>query len=402
MIPRPQYIEWLERWQDKPLIKAITGLRRCGKSSMLKLFQEHLLTNGVNDTNIIAINFESLDEEYPTEAKPLYDYVVRLLKDGMNYVFLDEVQHVKDFERAVDALALREDVDLYITGSNAYMLSSELTTLLTGRYVELRMLPLSFSEFRSAWEPQADVDSLFQRYINYGGMPYIVGLDDEESISDYLGGVFNTIVVKDIAQRYPRMNMRSFNRTAMFLADNIGNISSLTKISHGLAGNNEKVSVNAVGEYTDALLENYLIFKAERYDIKGREYLETLEKYYVGDLGLRFWLLGKTRQDIGRCLENIVYLELLRRFRRVSIGKIGDKEVDFVAVNQSGPHYFQVSQTVMDPATLNRELSALQSIRNDYPKTLLTLDRIGATDYDGVSQINIIDWLLDESSGQMA
>lgn len=395
MIPRPRYIKWLERWKGEPVIKVVTGLRRCGKSSILKLFQGHLREGGVDDANILSINFESLDEEYPLKAKPLYDYVVRSLGEGANYVFLDEVQHVEDFERAVDALALRDDVDLYITGSNACMLSGELASLLTGRYVELRMLPLSFAEFRSAWDARANSDDLFQRYMNYGGMPYTVRLDDEESISDYLGGVFSTIVVKDIAQRHPRMNMRSFSKTARFLADNVGNISSQTKISRGLAGDGEKVSVGAVGEYVDALLENYLVFKAERYDIKGREYLETLEKYYLGDLGFRFWLLGKTRQDVGRCLENIVYLELLRRFRRVSVGKVGEKEIDFVAVDQAGPHYFQVSQTVLDPATLDRELAALRAIGDDYPKTLLTLDRIGASDHNGIAQINVVDWLLE-------
>ena len=350
MIPRPHYIGWLNRWKDEPVRKFVTWLRRCGKSSVLKLFQEHLLEGGESDSSNISINFESLDEEYPTEAKALYNYVVRLLKGRVNYVFLDEVQHVKDFERAVDALALG-----------------------------------------------ADDDSLFQRYMSYGGMPFTVRLDDEESISDYLGGVFSTIIVKDVAQRHPRMNMRSFNRTAMFLADNIGNISSQTKISRGLTAADEKVSVNAVGEYVDALLENYLAFKVERYNIKGREYLETLEKYYLGDLGFRFWLLGKARQDIGRCLENVVYLELLRRFRRVSVGKVGDKEIDFVAVDSGGPHYYQVSQTVMDPATLDRELSPLRSVRDDYPKTLLTLDRIGAQDHDGIGQVNIIDWLLGAS-----
>lgn len=395
MIERPRYIKWLERWKDQPVIKVVTGLRRCGKSSILKLFQEHLLESGVDESNILSINFESLDEEYPMEAKPLYDFVVHSLGKGRNYVFLDEVQHVNGFERSVDALALCEDVDLYITGSNAYMLSGELATMLTGRYVELRMLPLSFSEFRSAWEASINTDDLFQRYMNYGGMPYTVRLDDEESISDYLGGVFNTIIVKDVAQRHPRMNMRSFNRTAMFLADNIGNISSQTKISQGLRVTDEKVSVSAVGDYMDALLENFLAFKADRYNIKGREYLETLEKYYLGDLGFRFWLLGKARQDIGRCLENIVYLELLRRFRRVSVGKVGDKEVNFVAIDEMGPHYFQVSQTVMDPTTLERELSALQSVRDDYPKMLLTLDRIGASDHNGIVQMNAIDWLLE-------
>lgn len=395
MIERPRYMEWLERWKDEPVIKVITGLRRCGKSSILELFRQHLSAQGVSNDNIVSINFESLDEEYPLKAKPLYDYIVQSLGHGLNYVFLDEVQHVENFERAVDALALRDDVDLYITGSNAHMLSGELATLLTGRYVELRMLPLSFAEFRSAWDEGVSTEVLFMRYLNYGGMPYIVRLNDDESIADYLGGVFSTIIVKDIATRHPRMNMRSFNKTAAFLANNIGNISSQAKISRGLTNDGEKVSATAVAEYVNALLKNYLLFRAERYNIKGREYLETLEKYYLGDLGFRFWLLGKTKQDVGRCLENVVYLELLRRYRSVAIGKIGEREVDFVASDQAGPHYYQVSQTVMESATLERELSALQSIHDDYPKTLLTLDRIGSSDHNGIKQKNVIDWLLE-------
>jgi predicted AAA+ superfamily ATPase len=306
------------------------------------------------------------------------------------------VQHVADFERAVDGLALRDDVDLYITGSNAFFLSSELATLLTGRYVELRVLPFSYSEFLSARPSESNPDTEFNRYLTYGGMPFSARLDDERSILDYLGGVFSTIVLEDVAQRYPRMDMRSFRDTAAYLADNIGNITSRKRIASGLALAGTKATATTVGGYLDILMENYLFFKAERYDLRGREYLATLEKYYLGDLGFRFWLLGKTQGDIGHRIENAVYLELLRRYRTVSVGKLGAAEVDFVATGDSGPEYFQVAQTVLPEETREREFKPLRSLADNYPKTVLTLDRIGVGDYDGIRQNNIVDWLLEE------
>lgn len=395
MIARPRYTEWLSRWKDKDLIKVVTGLRRCGKSSVLALFRSQLLEAGVNETNIISINFESLDQDYPREAKPLYDYIVSQLGPGKNYVFLDEVQHVANFERAVDGLFVREDVDVYITGSNAYFLSGDLATLLTGRYVELRMLPLSFAEYRCAFPSNISDDDLFNRYLNYGGLPFTVQLTDDQSIADYLGGVFNTVILEDVARRHPRMNMRSFIDTASFLADNVGNITSRKKISSGLTAAGAKTSPTTVGEYLDALLENYLIFRANRYDLKGKEYLGTLEKYYLGDLGFRFWLLGKNQNDVGHRLENVVCLELLRRYRRVDIGKVSTKEVDFVATDGQSTHYFQVSMSVLDEDTLARELAPLRALSDNYPKTLLTLDRIGVGDIDGIQNKNLVDWLLE-------
>lgn len=395
MIERPSYLDWLERWRDKDVIKVVTGLRRCGKSTILKLYRERLAQQGIPADRIIAINFESLDENYPTQAKPLYDYVVsRLSPRGRTYVFLDEVQHVDEFEKAVDGLYIRDDVDLYITGSNANLLSSELATLLTGRHVELRMLPLSFGEYRNARPESESPEESFNRYLTYGGLPYAATLDDDQDTADYLGGVFNTILVKDIAQRHPKINTAAFNEFTAFMADNVGNVTSPNGIAGTMRQRHRGISPKTVDDYIGALMENYLLFRADRYDIKGKEYLKTLEKYYLGDLGFRFWFLGKSVGDLGHRIENVVYLELLRRYRTVHIGKVGATEVDFVASSDQGNHYFQVSLTVLDPRTLERELRPLQAIDDNYPKTLLTMDRIGTGDHDGIQHINILDWLL--------
>lgn len=396
LVNRPVYLDWLNRWKDRDVIKVATGLRRCGKSSVLELFRRQLREGGVADSNILGINFESWDEEYPLDARELYRYIVQRLGSGTNYVFLDEVQHVKEFERAVDALYVREDVDLYITGSNAFFLSGELATLLTGRYVELSMLPFSFAEYRSARGGEENLEDAFNRYLTYGGMPFAARLDDPQSIADYLGGVFNTVLVEDVARRHPRMDMRAFRDLSAFIADNAGNITSRKRLAAGLAQAGTKVSPATIGAYLGALMENYLAFKAGRYDLKGREYLETLEKYYLGDLGFRFWLLGKEQGDLGRRLENAVYLELLRRYRTVCVGKVGTAEVDFIAMGQDGPEYYQVAQTVLDEATRNREFAPLEAIADNYPKTVLTLDRVGVGDYRGIHHINVIDWLLGE------
>ena len=395
MIDRPRYLEWLNRWKDRPVIKVVTGLRRCGKSSVLMLFQERLLKQGVAAENILSINFESLDDDWPREAVALYRAIVGQLAPGKNYVFLDEVQHVQDFERAVDALSIREDVDLYITGSNAFFLSGELATLLTGRYVELRMLPFSFVELRAATPIEVSDDELLDRYLVYGGLPVVARLSSDQDISDYLGGVFNTIVMEDARRRHPRMGMRAFMNTASFIADNIGNITSQKRVSSGLAAGGMSASPVTVGEHLDALQENYLVFKAERYDVRGRAYLSTLEKYYLGDLGFRFWLLGKRQGDTGHRLENAVYLELLRRYRRVDVGALSAGEVDFVAQDDAGVQYFQVSLSVLDENTFSREMAPLKSIPDNRPKTLLTLDRVGLGDYDGIAHMNVIDWLLE-------
>ncbi len=397
LVDRPVYLSWLNRWKNRDVIKVATGLRRCGKSSVLELFRRQLRAEGVADGNILSINFESWDEEYPLDARELYRYIVQRLGAGTNYVFLDEVQHVREFERAVDALYVREGVDLYITGSNAFFLSGELATLLTGRYVELNMLPFSFAEYQSARGGEERPEDAFNRYLTYGGMPFAARLDDPQSIADYLGGVFNTVLVEDVAGRHPRMDMRAFRDLSAFIADNVGNITSRKRVAAGLTQAGTKVSPATVGTYLDILMENYLAFKAGRYDLKGREYLETLEKYYLGDLGFRFWLLGKEQGDLGRRLENAAYLELLRRYRTVCVGKMGTAEVDFIAMGDDGPEYFQVALTVLDEATRVREFAPLEAIADNYPKTVLTLDRVGVGDYRGIRHLNVIDWMLGKA-----
>ncbi len=396
LIPRPHAMEWLQRWRNEEPIKVITGMRRCGKSSVLRLFQEYLKEQGTPSSNIVAINFESMDTVHPTEPQALYNYLVERFQPGMNYVFLDEIQRIPSFERTVNALALRDDTDLYVTGSNAFILSSELATLITGRYVELQMHPFSFAEYKIAHPSQKDTEALFNRYLMYGGLPYTAHLDNDQSIADYLGGVFNTIVMSDVASRHPRMDMLAFQRTMDFLTDNIGNISSLKRISNALKNAGKAVSVGAINEYVSALIENYLLYKVPRYNIKGHEYLETLEKYYLADLGFRYWLLGKTQNDIGHRLENVVYLELLRRYDVVNVGKINQFEVDFVALANGIPTYVQVAQSIVDPKVQEREFGPLRAIKDNYPKLVLSLDKIGVGDYAGIEQRNIIDWLLEK------
>lgn len=396
LIERPQYTDWLQRWKDRDVIKVITGLRRCGKSMVLELFRRSLVAEGIAESRIISINFESLDAHYPTDYQSLYDYIVeRLQPNCTNYVFLDEVQHVEHFEKAADGLYVRDDVDLYITGSNANLLSSELATLLTGRYVELKMLPLSFSEYRNTLQSTANDNALFDRYLTYGGLPYVTQLTEDRNIADYLGGVFNTILVADIAQRNPRMDMRAFNDVAAFLADNVGNLASLKSMAGGLAASGRRISPTTISGYIEEMVRNYLLFEATRYDLQGKAYLHSESKYYLGDMGFRFWLLGKRQGDLGHRIENVIYLELLRRYSTVSVGKLRGGEIDFVASDANGPHYYQVSQTVLDESTLARELAPLQTVRDNHPKTLLTLDTVGLGDYQGIQHRNILDWLLE-------
>lgn len=394
MIQRPYYLEWLTRWKDKDAIKVIAGMRRSGKSTIMELFQAELIGSGVDERHIIALNFESFEPHIPRDTTSVYDFLVSKASPiHKTYVFLDEIQLIENFEKLVDALHVRKDIDLYITGSNAYFLSSDLATLLTGRYVQITVHPLSFAEYASV-DSALPLEQRFERYLTYGGLPYASLLTDERTVTEYLDGVFSSIIVKDIASRRPRMNMRSFQATAAFLADNVGNISSLKRIAEGLTLNNNSISEGAVAEYVESLLETYLLYKVERFDLKGKEYLKTLEKYYLGDLGFRYWLLGKRGGDVGRRIENVVYLELKRRYTTVDIGKIGSAEVDFVASDSDGLHYFQVAQTVLDEATLQRELAPFEKIKDNHPKTLLTLDAIGLGDFNGVAHVNVIDWLL--------
>ena len=393
IINRPDAMAWVRRWRDRDVIKVITGLRRCGKSTVLQLAQQELVSNGVEQNAIISFDIEKMGFDAPQTAKELYDLVTSRAQTPHNYIFLDEVQRVPEFERAVDALFARDDTDLYITGSNSDLLSSELATLLTGRYVELRMLPLSFAEYRSAFSDELNDEDCFNRYLIYGGMPYTTAIPPADA-AEYLDGVLSTILVKDVSLRHPRFNMASVRALAAFLADNVGNRYSLKTIAAGLSQNGTKISPTTVSEYLSALVESYIAFEVQPYDVKGKKLLTQGGKYYLGDLGFRHLLLGHDQSDLGHRIENIVYLELLRRNRKVFVGRAGETEIDFVVEGNRGTQYYQVALSVLGEATLERELAPLRRLTDNYPKMLLTLDRIGTGDIEGIRHANLIDWLL--------
>lgn len=396
IIQREEYLNKLIAFKDKQLIKVVSGIRRCGKSTLLELYQRWLREQGVADEQIIAINFEDIDYEELTDYKKLYSYLrERLIKDKMTYIFLDEVQNVPDFPKVVDSLFIKKNVDVYITGSNAYMLSSEIATLISGRYVQIEMLPLSFKEYMKSTGSMDDRGVKYAEYLENSSFPYALELKGQpDEIRDYLEGIYNTIVVKDIVMRKKITDTLMLKSVLRFVFDNIGSLLSSKKIADTMTSDGRKIDVKTVERYLEALSESYIIYQAKRYNIKGKQYLKTLEKYYVVDLGMRYMLLGSRQADAGHILENVVYLELLRRGYDVYVGKVGEMEVDFVAQNAKGMVYFQVALTVRDEGTLKRELKPLQAIRDHYPKMLLTLDDDPETQYEGIRRVNARDWLL--------
>ena len=393
MLERLEYLEKLKKWKDKDVIKVVTGIRRCGKSTLFDLYIEYLKSIGVKEDHIITINLESLDYIF-NDYKELYDYVINLVRDkNQYYVFLDEVQNIPEFQKVVDALYIKKNIDVYITGSNAILLSGELATLLSGRYIEIKMLPLSFKEYRDYFNVVGD-EKLYLRYINNSSFPYTLKLENSDEIDEYLESIYNTIIVKDIASRKKITDISMLKSVTEFLFSSIGSTMSVKKIADTLTSNGRNVSVHTVENYLDSLTESYIFNKVSRYDIKGKQYLETGNKYYATDVTMRYAVLGRKELDVGHILENIVYLELLRRGYKVYIGKSGEKEVDFVAVNKEGTIYYQVAYTTRDEKTLERELSSLKSINNHYPKYILTMDLDPEVDYDGIRKMNVIDWLL--------
>ena len=397
LIKRKEYLQQLINWRDKKVIKVITGVRRCGKSTLMDLYKSYLRQQGVADEQIISINFEDYDYIDLLEPRNFYAYVKeRILSDGrMTYFFFDEIQNVKDFERVVDSLYIKPNVDIYITGSNAYMLSSELATLLSGRYIEIKMLPLSFKEYVEASGDEHELPRKYRNYIETSSFPYVLDMkQDARVIREYLNGIYNTIVVKDITQRNKFPDTMMLESILRFAYDNIGNILSTKKIADTMTSDGRKIDTKTVEKYLNALMESYMLYQCKRYNIKGRQYLKTLDKYYAVDMGMRKVLLGSKAMDAGHILENIVYLELLRRGYDVYIGKVDDLEVDFVAMDDKGMTYYQVSATVRDEKTLKRELASLQSINDHYPKILLTLDDDPEMEYAGIRKINALDWLL--------
>ncbi len=397
MIKREEYINQLIRFKDKELIKVITGIRRCGKSTLFDLYIDYLLSIGIEENQIIRINLEDPVYYYIDDYLKLYNYVKeKLLPNKQNYVFLDEVQNVSMFQKAVDGLFIQKNVDLYITGSNAYLLSGELATLLSGRYIEIKMLPLSFKEFVNANSENQNIDRLYKKYISFGSFPYIINFDNIDDADKYIKSIYDSIILKDIVARKKFPDFQMLQSVVNFMLDNIGNLCSTNKIASTMTSYGRAINVHTVENYLSSLLEAFVFYKASRYDIKGKQYLKTGDKYYVVDPGIRYFMLGRKEGNTGHILENIVYLELLRRGYEVYIGKMDDYEIDFVAINSKGIEYYQVSETVRDEKTLERELKPLDSIRDHNPKYLLTMDIDPETSYNGIRKINVLDWLLDK------
>lgn len=400
MEQRKEYLNRLIDWREKQLIKVITGVRRCGKSSLFSLYIDHLKFTGVLDEQIVTVNLEDIEYENLLDYKVLYEYIkARLCNDKYTYVFIDEVQQCSNFEKTVDSLFIKDKVDIYITGSNAYMLSGELATLLSGRYVEIDMLPLSFAEYvHFIGEDLSNIKSSFNNYLRFGSFPYVATLKKDDAIvKTYIDGIYNTIIIKDIAKREGINDISVLESIVKFLSSNIGSSVSAKKISDTINSSGRRISVNTVEKYLRALTDSYIFYKVDRYDIKGKQYLKTLGKYYIVDTGIRNMLIAGSSSDLGHLLENVVYLELLRRGSKVSIGKVAEKEVDFVAINSDGIAYYQVSASVQDQNTLDCELASLQKIPDNHPKYLLTLDEIMVnSNYDGIRRMNVIDWLLEK------
>lgn len=398
MITRQEYLNTLISFREKKVIKVVTGIRRCGKSTLFEIFQNYLLNNGAEKKQIIAVNLEDGDYNNIQTSQNLYTLInERLLPDKMNYVFLDEVQQVDSFQKAVDSLFIKPNVDLYITGSNAYLLSGELATLLSGRYVEIKMLPLSFKEYLSFFHEQVDLSRKYMNYLTNSSFPGTLELERKQDIRMYLEGIYSSIVLKDIVSRRRIADISMLESVIRYMFDNIGNLCSATKIANTMTSAGRKIAVRTVESYLEALTDSFILYRADRYDVKGKQYLSVGAKYYLADIGLRYYLLGSRQVDFGHILENIVYLELLRRGYEVYVGKMGTSEVDFVAFNEEGIEYYQVSLSVMDEHTLQRELAPLDSISDHNPKYLLTMDPIPLMSHNGIRQIYVLDWLLEKS-----
>lgn len=393
-IVRKEYLERLRNLKHKKLIKIITGIRRCGKSTVMEMFRDELLENGVDENQIIFLNFEDYDNKHLRNPDELYSYIKERLTKKMNYIFLDEIQSVENFPEIVDSLYIKDNVDIYITGSNSSLLSSEIATLISGRYVEIKMLPLSFTEFVQATKQKKQLSQAYRQYVETSSFPYVIELlQTPDEINSYLEGIYNTILVKDIIDRKKIADTLVLKSVSQFLFDNIGLELSSKRIADTLTSNGRKSDPKTIEKYITSLEESFIVYKASRYNIKGKEYLKSLEKYYVSDIGLRNFMLGKKAMDVSHILENIVYLELIRRGYEVYVGKVDDMEIDFVAQNTQGNTYIQVSASVRDENTLARELKPLKAVRDNYPKILLTLDDDPDGDYDGIIRKNALDWL---------
>jgi len=400
MIQRQEYLDTLIRLRDKQLIKVVTGIRRCGKSTLFELFRDYLRADGVAEEQIIAINLEDGDYDAIQTYKQLYDYVKPMLLPGKQmYIFLDEVQRVEEFQKAVDGLYVKKNCDVYVTGSNAHLLSGELATLLSGRYVEIKMLPLSFKEYVSAHPEGTSVERHYANYTLNSAFPYALEIPNPRDRRLYLQGIFDTIVLKDIVARKRFPDIAMLQSVVRFMFDNVGNLCSTKSIADTMTSVGRKITVHTVENYLSALTDSFVLYKIGRYDVKGKQYLKTGDKYYAADIGLRYALLGTKKADDGHILENIVFLELLRRGKEVYVGKVGNTEVDFIAITPEGEEYYQVAYTVIDVEgkTLERELAPLNAIKDHNPKYLLTMDFTPLTSHNGIKQVNVLDWLVQSA-----
>ena len=393
-IIRTNYLNELSNYKDKDLIKVLTGIRRCGKSTILEQYRDLLKKEGVNENNIIYINFEDNNYKDLLDSDKLHNYILDNTDSKVkNYIFLDEIQNVPLFQKCIDSLYLRKYLDIYITGSNSYMLSGELATYLTGRYIEIHVLPLSFKEYLSYYG-ESDELKKYNDYIMYGGFPYLINLDNDEEKLKYLDSIYNTVIVKDIINRKKIKDILVLESVCKFLFDNIGSLVSINKISNTLTSLGRSSSTHTIEEYVGSLLNSYILYKVNRFDVKGKGLLKTQEKYYLSDLGLRTYLLGRNHnKDLGHILENIIFLELKRKGYKVYVGKNEEKEVDFVVETGDDYIYIQVSLSVRDDKTLERELRPLETIQDHYKKYLITLD-YDTNNYNGIKQISAMDFLL--------
>jgi hypothetical protein len=406
VVQRTEYLQKLTQWQDEQVIKVVTGIRRCGKSTLLAQFREQLRRGGVPEEQIVSLNFEELEYEELLDYKKLHAYLKeRLVPGKTTYIFLDEIQKVPSFQKVVDSLYAKPDVDLYITGSNAYLLSGDLATLLTGRYVEIKMLPLSFREFLDV--TGMEVEKGFADYLRSGGFPYVASMErTAEKVDMYLEGIYNTVIVRDIEDRQARKEADPSKRKvtdvallraiAKYLVSVIGSPVSVRGVTDYLVSSGRKISPNTVDDYMEALTESFVFYPVERFDIAGKQLLKANRKFYLVDLGIRSHILPRRSYDLGFSIENVVYFELLRRGYKVAVGKLGATEVDFVAQQQGAYTYYQVTASMTAEETFDRELRPLRAIKDNYEKVVLTLDRLTVGNYDGIRVVNLLDWLTED------
>lgn len=398
MIIRKEYINYLIKFKDMDLIKVVTGVRRCGKSTLFMQYIDYLKQNGINDDHIIFINMEDMKYEKLSDYKNLYNYInEKIIDNGKYYILLDEIQNAGKYEKVVDSLLIKGNCDIYITGSNAYMLSGELATLLSGRYIEIKMLPLSFKEYASYYKNDNNgYEELFNKYINSSSFPYSINFKEEIILTNYLEDIYNSIIVKDISMRIQKIDISLLNRIVKFMFDSVGSILSINNIANKLTSSGYKIDNKTVSKYLTVLTDSMLFYKVERYNVKGKNILSSLEKYYAVDIGIRNIKLGRRYTDLGHIIENIVFLELIRRKYEVYIGVMQDDEIDFTVFKNGNTEYYQVTLSLMDKNVMERETKSLKNIHDNYPKYILTLDKIGInTNNDGIRHINLIDWLLE-------